>query len=54
MNVDNMDEQLDDNLSIYSGSTIEDIIVSSSDEWENDSDDSEKESSGINQLTDDW
>ena len=41
-------------LSIYSGSTIEDIIVSSSDEWENDSDDSEKESSGINQLTDDW
>ena len=53
MNVDNMDEQLDDNLSIYSGSTIEDIIVSSSDEWENDSDDSEKESYGINQLTDD-
>ena len=31
-----------------------DIIVSSSDEWENDSDDSEKESSGINQLTNDW
>ena len=36
-----MEEQLDDKLSINSGSTNDDIIVSSDDEWDNDSDDSD-------------
>ena len=43
-----MEEHLDDNLYIYiyiyiySGSTYEDIIVSSGNEWDSDNDDSEK------------
>ena len=40
--IDIMEEQLDDKLSIYSGSTNADITVSSGDEWDNDSDDSER------------
>ena len=45
-----MEEQLDDNLSIYCETANDDIIVSSGDEWDNDSDHSEKDSSAINQL----
>ena len=41
--LDNMEEQLDDNLSIYCGTTNDDIIVSSGDEWDK-TDDSEKDS----------
>ena len=37
-----MKEQLDHSLSIYCGTTNDSIIVSSDDEWENDSDDSKK------------
>ena len=36
-----MEEQLDDNISIYSGTTNDDIIVSSGNEWDK-SDDSKK------------
>ena len=45
-----MEEQLNYNLSIYCGTTNDDISVLSDDEWDK-SDDSEKDYSAINQLT---
>ena len=48
--LENMEEQLDDNVSIYCGTTIDDISVSRGDEWDR-SNDYEKKYSAINQLT---